>query len=445
MASGYVPSREINVTLLRMTGRAAFYMQYRHPETGRKVQRTTRKTNRRDAERTAAKWEAELRAGSDNRLGRMPWDDFRRRYENEAVSGLADSTAAKVAALFTKLEKMIHPARLSNINADTLQRFQKALRDEQLSESSIKSHLAHLRAAIAWSVTMGFLAAVPKFPKTQRAKGTRVMKGRPITGEEFERMLSKIETVLSEANEPQRRTKYKRWTAEARTAFRKKRAEQAAKAAPSWKALLRGLWLSGLRIGEALELHWTDETKLRVDLSCRYPMLRIPAELEKGNKDRLLPLAPEFADVLLAVPKALRTGYVFNPKPLRADKQGQRLGQQQVERTITLAGKSAGIKVAERAKGDVLKVKYASAHDLRRSFGDRWAARVMPQVLMELMRHESIETTLRYYVGRNAQQTASVLYDAVKRGVGDTMGDSGENGQETTKPQGEVTHDAACA
>ena len=42
------------------------------------------------------------------------------------------------------------------------------------------------------------------------------------------------------------------------------------------------------------------------------------------------------------------------------------------------------------------KVKYASAHDFRRAFGVRWAARLMPAQLMELMRHESIETTLRF-------------------------------------------------
>lgn len=54
----------------------------------------------------------------------------------------------------------------------------------------------------------------------------------------------------------------------------------------------------------------------------------------------------------------------------------------------------------------------ASARDLRRSFGLRWASRVMPQVLMELMRHESIDTTMRYYVGRNAQSTAAVLWEA---------------------------------
>ena len=34
----------------------------------------------------------------------------------------------------------------------------------------------------------------------------------------------------------------------------------------------------------------------------------------------------------------------------------------------------------------------------------------MPQQLMELMRHESIETTLRFYVGRNAETTAASLW-----------------------------------
>ena len=74
------------------------------------------------------------------------------------------------------------------------------------------------------------------------------------------------------------------------------------------------------------------------------------------------------------------------------------------------------------------KVKYASAHDLRRSFGERWATRVMPPVLQELMRHDSIQTTMRYYVGRNARNTASILWDVVKSqpafSVGDTLGDT---------------------
>ena len=32
---------------------------------------------------------------------------------------------------------------------------------------------------------------------------------------------------------------------------------------PSWQYLLTGLWYSGLRLGEALELHWNDKTKIQ--------------------------------------------------------------------------------------------------------------------------------------------------------------------------------------
>lgn len=57
--------------------------------------------------------------------------------------------------------------------------------------------------------------------------------------------------------------------------------------------------------------------------------------------------------------------------------------------------------------------KTASAHDLRRAFGQRWAARVMPQILMQLMRHEDIATTMKFYAGREAEATADILWAAV--------------------------------
>jgi integrase len=59
--------------------------------------------------------------------------------------------------------------------------------------------------------------------------------------------------------------------------------------------------------------------------------------------------------------------------------------------------------------------KTASAHDLRRAFGQRWAARVMPAILQQLMRHEDISTTLKFYVGSEAETTADVLWAAVAK------------------------------
>lgn len=59
------------------------------------------------------------------------------------------------------------------------------------------------------------------------------------------------------------------------------------------------------------------------------------------------------------------------------------------------------------------KVKWVSAHDLRRSFGERWAQKVMPQVLQRLMRHSTIETTLRHYVSKDAAVTSRTVWQAV--------------------------------
>jgi integrase len=266
------------------------------------------------------------------------------------------------------------------------------------------------------------LAKAPEVKMPRRAKGANVMKGRPISGEEFDRMLAVVGKALGEPK------------ADADPAELFERA----KAIESWRHYLRGLWLSGLRLAESLELSWDRDDKLRVDLQPgELPMLRIPAALEKGNQDRLLPMAPEFAEFLQETPEAERSGYVFNPKPQRAAR-SIRLGPGQVGRTIAAIGVKAGIKA--RTDASTGATKFASAHDLRRSFGLRWASRVMPQVLMELMRHESIDTTMRYYVGRNAQSTAAVLWEAHRLAGGNTSGNSATK----TKKQPETVSDTTA-
>lgn len=66
-------------------------------------------------------------------------------------------------------------------------------------------------------------------------------------------------------------------------------------------------------------------------------------------------------------------------------------------------GKAAGVVVNDSGK-------FASAHDLRRAFGTRWAQKVMPPTLMILMRHEDINTTLRYYVGLTTADAGREIY-----------------------------------
>jgi integrase len=225
------------------------------------------------------------------------------------------------------------------------------------------------------------LHAVPKIQRPKRAKINKKSKGRAPTEDEFKRIMDAVPKVVG----PQR--------------------------ASSWRHIIEGLWWSGLRLGEALELWWDRDDKVRIDLAGGRPVLRIPAELEKGHQDRLLPIAPEFAEFLLKTPPEKRTGLVFRPAAER--NRGGRLTPNHVIKVISAIGEEAKVVVNVEARTG--KVKYASAHDFRRAFGDRWALRVMPPVLMQLMRHESIETTMRYYVGRNVEATADILWEAYNR------------------------------
>ena len=182
----------------------------------------------------------------------------------------------------------------------------------------------------------------------------------------------------------------------------------------SWQYHLRGLWRSGLRLEESLNFWWDRDDKLCPDFSGRRPVYRIPAEMQKSGLDATEPMSPEFAELLLQTPESERTGPVFKPLGLK----GQRPTLDRVSRVISAIGEAAHIKVHTSLSTG--KVKYASAHDLRRSFGTRWAMRIPAQVLQRMMRHSTIETTMRYYVDLDAEDVADVLWQATSNTFGNT-------------------------
>lgn len=380
-------TKEIRVYVVEFGDRPYFQLQWQDPITQKtrtkstKIRRSHLAKDRKVAERAAAELEKQLAAGEAVIPSKFEWEEFRKRYEAEVVPGLAVRTGEKIRSIFDRLDRVISPRLLWDLDEKRLSAYAARLRagdpdmdEKQLAESTISGHLAHLKAALNWAVEQKLLPQLPAFPRTKRAKmsrGDKVMRGRPITLEEFERMLKEVPNIVGKATTAQ------------------------------WRFYLRGLWTSGLRLAESLELYWDRDDKLHPVLDSRFPMLRIPGDLEKGHKDRLLPITPDFARLLQSVPRKDRVGPIFTPT--RRDGKPGRPKVAAVSKAISTIG--------ERAKVRVDTNKTASAHDLRRSFGERWAARLMPAQLMELMRHESIDTTMKYYVGRNAERTAAILWE----------------------------------
>jgi integrase len=391
----------VKVFVVRYNDRPHLVLRWQDPVTGKCRCKSAGTARAKEAERAAQKLEQELLKHGP--VTNMAWTDFRDYHEEHCLSAMKRKSSDVYAASLNVYERFHKPDRLSDITTGRITAWHTQLRLEGKADATIACYTRHLKATLRWAQEQRLLSTVPKMPKLKRSKAVKVMKGRPITTEEFERMLAAIPKVVGE------------------------------EATPSWNHYLRGLWWSGLRLGESLLLRWdADEpSALVVDFTGRHPMLRIPAESEKGGQDRILPMAPEFAAFLEETPVRERVGRVFRPAGRRfADPRWQ---ADWVSRVICRIGKMARVVVDQRERrlvadarrsktkkrdpasdDDGIKRKHASAHDLRKAFAWRWSSRVMPAILQQLMRHEDIETTMRFYVGREAAAVADVLWEAMK-------------------------------
>ena len=265
---------EIRVWACDFRSRDTYQLQWRDPVTRKTRQKTTQvlttglKRDLKEAQRLAAQLEVELRNNHSKEPTKISWEDFRQRYEEEHLPGLAKRTTDKTSSVLDRFEKEMNPGRLSSIDERTLSHYVKSLRlgkhSKRLEESTIKSHLAHLKAVLNWAKDQRMIPELPVFPKIKRSRtsrGQKVMRGRPITLEEFERMLEVVPEVVGISN------------------------------AKQWHFYLKGLWYSGLRLSESLEVYWDRRDKIHLTKSGRYMMMKIPCELEKGHKDRMLPLS----------------------------------------------------------------------------------------------------------------------------------------------------------
>jgi integrase len=382
---------DINVILVKRKGRKFLYMRYTCPLTGETFEKSSEATTESEARKQAGKWQAELVAGGGHTRS-AKWSDFRSRYEDGKAFGLRPKTVSKVSATFNVIEEVMKPDSVKRITPQWLTLLQKRLLDGGRTPATVESICRHLKAAMNWAREQDIISSVPKFPRLNKVRTAKQMRGRPITAEEFERMLAAVDSVWPDFKHDRNNANQRR--------------EQQRE---SIRFLLRGLWFSGLRLGEALGLTWDQWADgIRVDMSGKFVKLLIPMESEKGGQDRVYPVTPDFAELLRSVPEQDRTGKVFSPILYR----GVCDRTDTVSRAITAIGEAAKVKVDEkppRGTKNPPATVWASAHDLRRAFGARWSRKVNSMVLKELMRHSSVTTTEKYYVGINADETAALL------------------------------------
>lgn len=403
-ASGSGQSEPVRVRLASPSGRP-IQLRYRCPETGKPIRISTGTRDLGVAERQRAELEARLLLGQCPKQRAtttpaggpdMPWDDFRERYRTLHLGTLRARSAADAESRLDLAERILIPRRLVDVATPTaLATLQAELltgaagrRRSPRSPHTVRSYLGTVLAAMNWAYQTGWLNEPPRVRKIRAPRGT-AMRGRPITDAEFEAMLAATPVVVGDA------------------------------AAPTWRYVLEGLWSSALRLGELLSVSWDNPLAIRPEWPEHgSPRLQIPGAMQKNGRDDTIPLVPWFESVLLDTPEPRQTGWAFCPASLQP-KSGRAASNDRpsvawVGRVISRIGRAAAVVVEPADPRTGRGEKYASAHDLRRSCGERLReAGVPPLVICRVMRHSSWETTQKHYAPGDLENEAARLREAL--------------------------------
>jgi len=358
---------EFRVTVVPRRG--IYYARIKHPNSRNASgidERSLGTRNKREAERLARDLERDIEAGLYD--DQTSWPEFCRRYKNEWLSPLSTSHLKAWITAKNAIERIDEPIMVQDVNSRVLARFALELRKEGKSDDTIESYVGRILGALGWAETEGMIDHVPKvkLPKRRTTKGA---KSRPITGEEFERMLDKVVAIRPDAKE-------------------------------QWQFFLKGLWESGFRISELLALHWTQDP-VRIDTSFTYPCVHFREDGQKNQQDTYQPITPEFWAL---ISEQERVGHPFVMPSRNRDKQ---MTPGHASKIVSAIGKAAGIVTGEKLD----RKKNASAHDLRRSFSVRLGKRVTLAELTAWMRHQDPATTRRWYYKPGADDLAEKMWD----------------------------------
>ena len=329
-------------------------------------------------------------------------------------------------------------------------------RYDNRSPNTVNSLMGAVMAFIRFCKGRGWVA---ELPPVQKLEAEEVMKGRPITEVEFQKMQDAVPEVVGQES------------------------------AESWLLALNVLWESGFRIGDLMDFSWDNPRHIHPiwpTQADRLPTMAIPSS-QKNGRVQEIPMLPGLEELLRKIPEQQCKGWVVNPQAIefdfhggfdsfrpcasdlrklaprcsnseiaracgvseaavrkwmeqfsisgnRPNQSGRPLSESQIERLrgnadrkptdklrhdtfrmtkervsriIGLIGKKADVVVQVEDARTQHRVKYASAHDIRRGLAQRLInAGVSAETLKVVMRHKDFATTEKHYGAMRSAQSA---------------------------------------
>ena len=267
---------EIKVSVNSWGAGRSLTLSWIDPITGKRKTRSAKTKDWRTAERLAGKLAEELEAGTVS-PSRITWTEFEQRYTDEKLATLAPSTRESGRGSLRHVQRVLGIEYLAKLTPAAMSKAASVWRKEGMKDTTISHHLRHVKAATRWAEKLGLMSKAPAIEMPKRAKGQSQAKSRPITTEEYERMLAVVPKVRPQDSSV-------------------------------WIHYLTGLWLSGLRRGEAARLTWDQDEAFCVHLGEKRPVFIIRADGQKSGRAETCPMAPDFAVMAVADPRGRADG-----------------------------------------------------------------------------------------------------------------------------------------
>jgi len=227
------------------------------------------------AEKRKRQLQSELDMGVHQPAGRTKWSAFREEYEEKILLNLAPQSRGQVKAALDHFERLARPARMDQINTQTIDAFVATRRTEQgkrkganVAPASVNKDLRHVKAALRIAVDWGLL---PKMPKIRMVREPEKLLSY-VTPEHFAKIYREACPLAELPKTPGQQYEPGDW----------------------WQALLATAYLTGWRIGELLALRAED-----VDLKIGTVITRHGDN--KGKRDERVPIHPVVAEHLRQV------------------------------------------------------------------------------------------------------------------------------------------------
>ena len=143
-------------------------LYWKSPITGNRTHRSVKANNRRDAMRQADILEAELNGGvlqtadrdemiasdqmrQSSTANTSPlWNAFLQQYREAEFGRMKPNAIRSFEGIFAFFSREAQPRHLSDITTTTLDPYKSKLRKIGRSESTIASHVRHLKTALTW-------------------------------------------------------------------------------------------------------------------------------------------------------------------------------------------------------------------------------------------------------------------------------------------------------